>query len=163
MQLRAIRAEDWPMILDIQDECYQAVDPEPLHVLKSKWEVSPESCFVMEQEGQVLGYCLAHPWVEATPPPLYQALTELPLPNTLYLHDMAISARAQGLGAGTKALGKLKQVARRWSLNSLSLVAVQGADSYWRRQGFNDTQSLKCLGSYSDDASYMILPLEEAC
>lgn len=159
MQLRAIQTNDWQAILNIQDECYNAVDPEPLHVLKSKWEVSPDSCFVMEKDGLVLGYCLAHPWVETTPPPLYHALTELPAPNTLYLHDMAISARAQGLGAGGKALSKLKQLAERWSLSSLSLVAVQGAGSYWRRQGFADSQSLKCLGSYSDDASYMILPL----
>ncbi|MBT1444423.1 GNAT family N-acetyltransferase [Shewanella sp. JM162201] len=159
MHLRAIKTEDWQAILEIQAECYQALEPEPLHVLQSKWQVSPDSCFVMEKDGAVLGYCLAHPWVEATPPPLYQPLTELPDANTLYLHDMAISARAQGLGAGTKAMSKLKQLASHWSLPSLSLVAVQGADSFWRRQGFEESKSLKCLGSYTDDASYMICSL----
>ncbi|HAY93281.1 MAG TPA: N-acetyltransferase, partial [Shewanella sp.] len=48
MLLRAITPEDWDAILAIQDECYSQLDPEPLHVLQSKWQVSPQSCFVFE-------------------------------------------------------------------------------------------------------------------
>lgn len=156
MLLRAITPQDWDAILAIQDECYSQLDPEPLHVLQSKWQVSPQSCFVFEVDKSVVGYCLAHPWTTNMPPALYQPITHLPKADTLYLHDIAISAKAQGLGAGAKALTRLTLLADRYNLNSLSLVAVQGADSYWQKMGFKPQAIDKCLGSYTDDAMYMI-------
>ncbi|MFB2755587.1 MULTISPECIES: GNAT family N-acetyltransferase [Shewanella] len=159
MLLRAITPQDWDAILQIQEECYSQLDPEPLHVLQSKWHVSPQSCFVFEVNESVVGYCLAHPWTTNMPPALYEPITHLPKADTLYLHDIAISAKAQGLGAGSKALMRLKQLADRFNLSSLSLVAVQGADSYWRKMGFKPKAIDKCLGSYTDDAMYMIYKL----
>ncbi|EGM70794.1 GNAT family N-acetyltransferase [Shewanella sp. HN-41] len=156
MLLRAITPQDWDAILQIQAECYSQLDPEPLHVLQSKWQVSPQSCFVFEVNNAVVGYCLAHPWTVNIPPALYEPITHLPKANTLYLHDIAISAKAQGLGAGTKALTRLKLLADRYNLDSLSLVAVQGADSYWLKMGFKPQTIDKCLGSYTNDAMYMI-------
>ncbi|MGL5361073.1 MAG: GNAT family N-acetyltransferase, partial [Shewanella sp.] len=72
MLLRAITPQDWDAILTIQAECYSQLDPEPLHVLQSKWQVSPSSCFVFELKNAVVGYCLAHPWVVNVPPALYE-------------------------------------------------------------------------------------------
>lgn len=159
MQLRAITPLDWDAILDIQDECYSQLDPEPLHVLQSKWLVSPKTCFVIEHQGSLVGYCLAHPWTVDTPPSLYQEITTLPKANSLYLHDIAISAKAQGLGAGRKVLNQLHHLANDLGLTSLSLVAVQGADSYWLKMGFSQKAIDKCLASYTDDACYMVSPL----
>ncbi|MCH1928731.1 GNAT family N-acetyltransferase [Shewanella sp. A25] len=159
MLLRAITQGDWEAILAIQDECYSQLEPEPLEVLQSKWLVSPQSCFIIEANNTVVGYCLAHPWTSNKPPALYQELSYLPEADTLYLHDIAISAKAQGLGAGAKALNELKQLAHQLTLHSLSLVAVQGADSYWRKMGFTPKAIEKDLSSYTDDAMYMVLPL----
>lgn len=156
MLLRAITPTDWDAILAIQAECYSQLEPEPLAVLQSKWHVSPRSCFVFELNGTVVGYGLAHPWVTHTPPALYQVITNLPDSNTLYLHDIAISAAAQGTGAGTRALSYLIELAQTLGLDSLSLVAVQGADSYWRKQGFEPKSIDKSLASYTHDAIYMI-------
>lgn len=156
MLLRAITPTDWDAILEIQAECYSQLEPEPLTVLQSKWQVSPRSCFVFELNGTVVGYCLAHPWVTHTPPALYQVITNLPNANTLYLHDIAISATAQGTGAGARALTYLIELAKTLGLDSLSLVAVQGADSYWRKQGFKMHTIDKSLASYTADAMYMI-------
>ncbi|MGL5046757.1 MAG: GNAT family N-acetyltransferase [Shewanella sp.] len=156
MLLRAITPQDWDAILTIQDECYSQLDPEPLHVLQSKWQVSPESCFVFEVNELVVGYCLAHPWITNKPPELNQPITHLPKADTLCLHDIAISTKAQGLGAGAKALAHLTLLAARDNLNSLSLVAVQGADRYWLKMGFIPQVINKCLDSYTDDAMYMI-------
>lgn len=161
MLLRAITPQDWGAILQIQAECYPQLDPEPLQVLQSKWHVSAQSCFVFEVQKTVVGYCLAHPWVANMPPALYQPISHLPRANTLYLHDIAITAKAQGLGAGSKALSRLKQLAAQLNLSSLSLVAVQGADSYWRKMGFTPNSIDKCLSSYTDDAMYMIYKLND--
>lgn len=160
MLLRAITPQDWDAILQIQEECYSQLEPEPLHVLQSKWQMSPQSCFVFEVNKSVVGYCLAHPWTTNKPPALYEAITHIPKADTLYLHDIAISIKAQGLGAGAKALTRLKLLADRYNLNSLSLVAVQGADSYWRKMGFKPQVSDKCLGSYTHDAMYMIYNID---
>lgn len=159
--LRAITPRDWDAILTIQAECYSQLDPEPLHVLQSKWQVSPSSCFVFELNHAVVGYCLAHPWQLHVPPALYEPILSVPVADTLYLHDIAISAKAQGQGAGTQALNHLIAQADALNLNSLSLVAVQGADHYWRKQGFIPKTIDKCLSSYTDDAIYMIYNIKQ--
>lgn len=157
MQLRSIIADDWETILDIQQECYPQIAPESLSVLQSKWRLSPQTCFVIELDNQPVGYCLAHPWLLGAPPALEQVLEALPHSDTLYLHDIALSAKVQGKGAGKRAVDKLVQSATDASLTSISLVAVQGADSYWRKQGFMAREIDKSLESYTPDACYMVL------
>jgi len=159
MKLRSIAASDWQSILTIQDECYAGILPESLEVLQHKWQVSPMSCFVIESEAQVVGYCLAHPWRIGLPPALDSMLDNVGIADTLYLHDIALSVRTQGKGAGKMAFNKLIQVAAQMSLPSISLVAVQGAKSYWQKQGFIQRQITKSLASYTDDACYMVLDL----
>lgn len=157
MQLRGITPDDWEAILDIQQECYPQIVPESLGVLQSKWRLSPQTCFVIEHDNQPVGYCLAHPWQLGTPPTLEQAVDALAHPDTLYLHDIALSAKVQGKGAGKLAFDKLVQSATDASLATVSLVAVQGADSYWRKQGFITQEIDKSLESYTPDACYMVL------
>lgn len=159
MQLRSITSADWSDILLIQEECYPQIEPESLKVLQSKWLVSPQTCFVIESDTQVVGYCLAHPWVAGSPPSLEQTLVVTSGHDTLYLHDIALSSKAQGKGAGKLAFHALVEHARDLSLPSISLVAVQGADSYWGRQGFIAQPIDKSLESYTPDACYMVLAL----
>jgi len=159
MQLRSINSADWHEILLIQEECYPQIEPESLEVLRSKWLVSPQTCFVIELDKQVVGYCLAHPWVVGSPPSLEQTLVAVTNPDTLYLHDIALSSKVQGKGAGKRAFNALVELARELGLPCISLVAVQGADSFWRRQGFIAHPIEKSLESYTPDACYMELDL----
>lgn len=159
MKLRNIESADWPAILEIQLECYPQIEPESLQVLQSKWLASPQSCFGLELNNQVVGYCLAHPWVANNPPSLEQQLSAIKAANTLYLHDIALSANAQGKGAGGLILGKLKQFALQHGYATISLVAVQGADRYWQQQGFKIHAIDKDLSGYPSDACYMIYTL----
>lgn len=159
MHLRSITSTDWNEILLIQEECYPEIEPESLEALQSKCLVSPQTCFVIELDKRVVGYCLAHPWVTGSPPSLEQILVAAKSPDTLYLHDIALSSKAQGKGAGNLAFRALVEHARELALPCISLVAVQGADSYWRRQGFIAQPIEKSLNSYTPDASYMVLDL----
>ncbi|WP_076407491.1 GNAT family N-acetyltransferase [Shewanella sp. UCD-KL12] len=159
MKLRSISCDDWAEILLIQDECYPDLEPESLQALQSKWRVSPLSCFVIEIHKQVVGYCLAHPWHLGNPPSLEQVITADKQANSLYLHDIALSAKAQGKGAGQAALKKLMQLAKQSAYSSLSLVAVQGASSYWMKQGFVVQEIEKSLTGYTPDACYMVLEI----
>ncbi|MGS0692494.1 GNAT family N-acetyltransferase [Shewanella sp. 30m-9] len=159
MKLRQIQPLDWGNILAIQLECYPQIEPESLDVLQSKWRHSPESCFVIESQSQVIGYCLSHPWILDTPPSLEQVLSEIEAANTLYLHDIALSSKAQGKGAGRLALTALVNFAKLQQYATISLVAVQGAHHYWAKQGFQSKAIEKDLSSYTEDACYMVYTL----
>ena len=159
MHLRNIDSGDWASILLIQEECYPEIAPESLSVLQSKWQLSPRSCFVIEADKLVVGYCLAHPWTLGSPPSLEQVVSPVKQADTLYLHDIALSADAQGKGAGRAVFEKLVTLARQLSFNSISLVAVQGASSYWKKQGFVLQSIDKSLETYTADACYMVLKL----
>lgn len=126
MHLRNIDSRDWETILIIQEECYPELEPESLSVLQSKWQLSPQTCFVIEADNQVVGYSLAHPWTLGSPPSLEQVTGQVEQADTLYLHDIALSAGAQGKGAGRAVFEKLLTLAQQLSFNSISLVAVQG-------------------------------------
>ncbi|CAM3221443.1 GNAT family N-acetyltransferase [Shewanella violacea] len=156
MHLRNIDSGDWASILLIQEECYPEIEPESLGVLQSKWLLSPQSCFVVETGKQVVGYCLAHPWILGSPPSLEQVISQVEKADTLYLHDIALSAHAQGKGAGRAAVEKLLTFARQWEFDSISLVAVQGASSYWKKLGFVQEPIDKSLNTYTADACYMV-------
>ena len=159
IKLRAIETNDWPIILEIQLECYPQIEPESLAVLQSKWLASPQSCFALEQNKQLVGYCLAHPWMADNPPTLGQRLMPIKTADTLYLHDIALLSAAQGQGAGCLILSKLKQFALQHGYKTISLVAVLGADSYWHLQGFVTHVIDKDLSDYPSDACYMVYTL----
>ncbi|ABV86242.1 GNAT family N-acetyltransferase [Shewanella pealeana] len=159
MKIRPIQASDWPHILEIQLECYPQIEPESLSVLQSKWQASPDTCFVIESQSVVIGYCLAHPWLKDSPPSLEQVLANIDSPDTLYLHDIALSSLSQGKGAGRQVLTALMNLALSKGYPSISLVAVQGAHHYWAKQGFEIKKIDKDLSGYTDDACYMVYTL----
>ncbi len=159
MSLRAIEPLDWSTILEIQLECYPKIEPESLLVLQSKWLASPETCFVLQSQETIIGYCLAHPWLLDNPPSLEQELAPITQADTLYLHDIALSVKAQGKGAGKQVLAKLKDFAQLNQLSTISLVAVQGAHHYWGKQGFVTKAISKDLSAYPEDARYMVYTL----
>ncbi len=159
MIIRHINNNDWTAILTIQAECYPEMAHETLAALQSKWNLSPESCYVIQCNNQVVGYCLAHPWVIDQPPSLEQQVTAVTAPNTLYLHDIALSAKARGIKAGENTFNLLKQKAKELNFDSLSLVAVEGADTYWQCLGFKSRIIEKSLDNYPAGACYMVLEL----
>lgn len=159
LMIRAITPADWSAILDVQQQCYPDVINESQDVLQRKQQLASDSCFIMHTSAPVQGYCFAHPWQLGQPPKLNQLI---PLPitaNTLYVHDVAVAKHAQGLGLAAEALYHLRDLALKQQLGSLSLVAVNGAASYWQRFGFVSQPLADALSSYGDNAEYMVLPL----
>lgn len=161
MLIRHINAMDWPAILTIQEECYPNLIPESLKALQSKAQVSPDSCYVLEVNDKVLGYCLAHPWLLHQPPSLEQVIHQPSDADTLYLHDIAFSSKTRGLGAGEKIFNRLVSKAKQLNLDSISLVAVQGASTYWQRLGFKSRIIDRSLDDYPEDACYMVYQLSD--
>lgn len=159
IMLRAITPSDWPDILAIQQQCYAELINESQAVLQCKQQLAANCCFVLLQTTKVQGYCFAHPWQLGQPPKLNQLITLPTQQNSLYIHDMAVAKHAQGLGLASEALYHLRDLALQQQLSSLSLVAVNGAASYWQRFGFRRYPLANALSGYGDSAEYMVMPL----
>ena len=153
--IRPIHEEDWPVILALQAEAYYALEPEDQQVLRSKLTLGPSSSLVACLEGEVVGYCLAHPWSADKPAGLYQCYRQPAGHECLYIHDVVISPSAQGMGIARRFLTHLEALARRHQQKQLSLVAVQGADRFWARHQFQARPCYKDLEKYGEQAVYM--------
>ncbi|MCT8987430.1 GNAT family N-acetyltransferase [Shewanella phaeophyticola] len=163
MSIRPIIASDWPAIMAIQAQCYIELIPESLEVMQSKWQASPTTCLVVEQAQHVVAYALVHPWAKGNAPSLDTEIAHNES-NSWYLHDMAISPAAQGMGLGKQLLEHVINQATQLSKNGIGLVAVQGAKGYWQQQGFlpeAPSESLNtALNTYPPDACYLYLTLD---
>ncbi|AOT08334.1 GNAT family N-acetyltransferase [Pseudoalteromonas luteoviolacea] len=156
MKIRTIEEKDWNCILDIQEKSYQEVGIEDLAVLKSKNDASPDTCFVcVSNDGEIFGYVLAHPWCGVAPPKLFESLPYIENCDHLYLHDMAISPHSKGKGVGRALASKLIDVAKNKSMTKISLVAVQGSQTFWTRVGFKEVKGVEVCSSYGEQAVLM--------
>lgn len=153
--IRNIQHDDWSAILRIQAQCYHALTPEPLDALRNKVQLSPATCWVAEHAREVLGYLLCHPWHDGPPPSLSTALTHLEGDELFYMHDLAISPNARGLGIGQRLIDTALNYARQDGYEEVALVAVQDAPAYWLRQGFSPSPTSKCLSEYGPGAQFM--------
>lgn len=156
MKTQEIEEKNWGEILEVQDDAYQAFGSEELDVLKSKHSASPETCFVsISDQGDVLGYLLAHPWNGYEPPKLFEPLPDIGNSDSLFLHDMAVSSRSKGKGIGRAMMAELIKISVLKGFKRITLVAIQGADSYWSLLGFKEISGANICPSYGDNAVLM--------
>lgn len=134
--------------------------PERTEVLDEKRRLFPAGCRKLKgPEGVVLGYALSHPWTLAAPPALDTFLGRLPpTANCLFVHDVAVLPEARGHGAGPAFLALATEVARRYGLPTIALVAAYGTERLWGRHGFApiEGEPPPCLAEYGEHARYMV-------
>lgn len=156
-----MRAADIPAVLRIADRVHPDY-PEDEAVFVERLRLAPEGCFVLEMEGaqrELIAYLVSHPWLARRPPALNSQLLALPeLPETFYIHDIALLPQARGSGAASSVVGQLAGMAKEAGYGTLSLVAVNGSTAFWRRHGFaeiDDPALAHKLRSYDDEAVFM--------
>ncbi|UJF21584.1 GNAT family N-acetyltransferase [Shewanella sp. OMA3-2] len=162
MKIRQITVKDWPAIMAIQASCYHDINPESLEVMQSKWQRSPQSCLVLEHHNQIVAYILCHPWLKGDAPKLNTILTVVNDTQSLYIHDMAVSPAAQGLGIAKQLVNHIILTSVELGFFGIGLVAIQGAGEFWQRFGFKPLTDisptlLTSLASYNHDACYLFL------
>ena len=132
-------------------------------VFSERYQLYPAGCFVLMDGDACQGYCVSHPWIKGSPPPLDTLLGGLPNPaDTYYIHDLALSERARSNQAASKIVETIKQQAKAEGYADITLVAVNRSTGFWQKSGFEFFQPLDVnlsLESYGDDARYMICPL----
>lgn len=133
--------------------------PEDAAVFAERLGLFPQGCLVLEIADALQGYLLSHPWTAAPPPALNTMIGALPaFPALYYLHDLALAPAARGSGAARAAVARTSAIAATAGFDRIGLVAVNGADGFWRRCGFevaSDPALLDAARRYDDGALYM--------
>lgn len=155
----------WPLpaLMAVQAQAYGPQLIERAEVLASKLAAAPAGqplswgVAASAAPAQLLGYAIACPW-HTSQTPQWNHCTQ-PLPpgqaNAVYVHDIAISPAGRGQGLAARLLAHTLAQARAQGLAQAVLVAVQGAESYWQRQGFAPTSPGPDLASFGPGAVWM--------
>ncbi|OWQ95172.1 GNAT family N-acetyltransferase [Sphingopyxis witflariensis] len=134
---RPMRADDLPTVVRISDAVHGDFT-EPLETFVDRLAHYPAGCAILDRDGEALGYLIGHPWPrDAAPPKLGVRMDSIPTSDSYYLHDIALLPAARGTGAGATATAFVVHQAEVEGCRDVRLVAIQGADSYWHRQGFD--------------------------
>ncbi len=132
-----MRLADLDAVQSVQHLCYPPRYLEPPESFGNKIRHAPDSCWVVETDGRVEAYLVCLPADERSLPGLHATDWRAPeQPSLLYLHDLAVSPGLRGKGAAQALIGQARAHAQAAGLRRLALVAVQGSEPYWTRQGF---------------------------
>ncbi|WP_162233679.1 GNAT family N-acetyltransferase [Sphingomonas sp. Leaf62] len=156
-QWRPARADDAPSIAALAraelGEYGEAAD-----LYAERIALSAEGCWVLADDGTVVGHCISHPWHRLAPPAMHTLLGDLPpSADCWYLHDVVVAPVARGTRAVERLLPILDDIATRRAIPVLALIAVGGADAYWARQGFIAAPG--GAAGFGADAVYMERPV----
>ena len=135
--LRPLCMSDLPAVLAIQRAAYGDGYQESAAVLGRKLELAPQACWLAQSDGIAVAYVFAHPWNDAGAPPLHAPLQALPANAAHgFVHDLAVSPAARGLGVAAALFGRVRDWAAGAGYRGLRLVALADAVPFWARQGF---------------------------
>lgn len=161
MKIRRMSPSDLPQVLRIQGECYDKGILESVDSFSAKLSAVPEFCFIALQGEKAVGYVISLPWAFGGIPALNG--TEYTVPasaDSLCIHDLAVAPTARKAGVARHLLEAVFDTARHQRYRQIFLVAVQGASSFWKCQGFEimqaDEMLQRSLSAYGADAEFMV-------
>lgn len=156
---RLARASDLAAIVAIAARVHPDL-PERPEVFAEKMRLCPDGCRVLAADDAIVGYGLAHPWMQRRIPPLDSFLGQLPEnADCLYVHDVAVLPEFRG-GVARDYVAAIGMLARASGVAALALVSVYATRPMWERFGFRpvtaDAALRAKLASYGDGATYML-------
>lgn len=162
ISIRLINRDDINDILRIQEECFTLVAPESEEVIKSKLYHGKESSWITLINGEAVGYTISHPWNSYSVPPLNRVIDRIPKnADLLYLQDLGVSPKHQGKGVAILLAHYVAIYAKLKSINTISLIAVQGSEQFWGKLSFKtqtitEPNILEKLKLFGEGSSYML-------
>lgn len=162
INIRLINKGDLSAVAAIQDSCYGDELFEDVSLIQRRLASQPDSCWLAENHcKEVLAYLFSYPSRDKQVAALGSEFSQYTEAELLYLHDMAVSQNARGLGLASRLLNYAEQYAIELGFSRLALVAVQGSVPYWQKRGFvvvnlSSSEATRALASYSGQhAMYM--------
>ncbi len=133
---RPMRPADIPAVAAISDAVHGTYT-EHADIYAERLQLYPAGCWMLERAGEALGYLISHPWQGDRPPALNAPILAVPAAaDRYYLHDLALLPQARGAGAAAEAVQLVADEADSTGFARITLTAVNGADAFWRKQGF---------------------------
>jgi len=139
MLIRSVTSDLYSEIFRLQNEVHPSYLQESMTVLTSKVYVSPDTCFAVQDGGEVIGYILSIPLPEGEIPPLDDSVDPAENPSVLLIHDCAVSPSRRKSGIAAKMIHAVETIAIEKGFKKICLVAVHGASAFWSRHGWEKT------------------------
>ena len=153
--VQQILPTDYKEIVALQNEVYPAFLQESMVVLTSKVFLSPHTCLVDRQGDSFRGYVLAIPYPTNEFPSLNESVQNQDETENIYISDCVVPTKYRGNGIASELIEVVIANARLNSFKQITLVAVQGASSFWEQFGFTTVKTEVPQG-YGDQAVPMI-------
>lgn len=169
--------QDWLQVERIQQGAYSDELQEDIDKLKLKNDIPGAICRLavlmaptekggtsahsIRGEEAVMAYVLSHPFNKASVPPLNADITEYTEgtvkenERNLFLHDFCLCESMHGKGLGKTLVQQYLKLAQTKGFSSISLVAVQSSQAFWRGAGFSPDRTSKSLNCYGKNAAFM--------
>lgn len=163
-RIRTIEDADWEPIAEIEHEAYTPLGlDEGLEALRGWGRLSPETCFVVESDGDVAGYAITVPHPSGSAPALGRPPESAPMwtrTTNIHLHDLALSPSQRGKGLARLLLHRLERESAARGFQTISLVAVGARTDFWAAAGFVPRTNVVIDESYGTRSTYMTKALE---
>lgn len=158
--IRPMLFADLDAVLRVQAACYPPAMQEAAPVVEARRDSAAATCLVACDADGVCGYLFAYPSRLGRITDLGAAFEIAPDADTLYLHDLAIDARALGRGLARALVERLLDLGRDLALSHAALVSVQDSTRFWSGFGFAARATGDAgLLTYPAGALYMARPL----
>lgn len=159
-ELRPVSEADLDAVMQVQAQCYPPSMQEPRAIVLSRIRAAGDTSFVACGAGGVHAYVFAYPSILGKVTPLDSGFAVAARPDTLYVHDLAVSPPALGKGVAKALVARLFEAARGKGLAHSALVSVQESEHFWAALGYapagpGDAEALAALASYPGRAAYM--------
>ncbi|MFK3737483.1 GNAT family N-acetyltransferase [Massilia sp. TN1-12] len=160
LQLRAMRDDDLDAVLAVQAACYPPAMQEAAAVVLARRRTAPATALVAGDGAGVCAYLFAYPSLRGKATPLGGAFVLPDVPDTLYLHDLAVAPRALGQGLARRLVEHMHGAGAALGLAHAALVSVQDSRGFWEGFGYAAAHAdAAALASYPAGALYMTRPL----
>lgn len=164
LALRPMHPGDLPVVMAIQQGCYGSETVEAENVIRRRLAAAPDTAWVAENAGGVCAYLVGYRSKLGKLTPLGGDFEPVADGDSLYLHDLAVSAAAAGCGAGRALIEHAWAQGRRFGLKYSALVSVQDSRAFWQKRGYRvlvdlGAEQRQRLATYAGPSYYMVREL----
>lgn len=162
--LRPAGEADFPAIMAVQGEYYSGHFLEPEATLRARRLASPDTAWVAVDAAGICAYLFGYRSVLGKVTSIRGTFEIAEHPDTLYLHDLAVSKRVAGRGVGLRLVRLAWQLASSEGLKYSSLISLAPARAFWEKLGYRelpltDPYHQSRLSGYCEPVSHMAISL----
>ncbi|MFB7473609.1 GNAT family N-acetyltransferase [Kitasatospora sp. NPDC056184] len=158
---RRLAEGDWDTVVELESAAYAADGlSEGRQALYSRGQASPDTCYVAEHDGRVVGYLLSLPYPLYRCPDLSSPEEAVFESTNLHVHDLVITEELRGRDLALRFIRHLREEARRRGFDRISMVAVRRTDILLTLLGYRAHRDVAVPECYGERAVYMSMPVD---